>query len=112
MRKTEFTLDATRVPNNIELVMAALRLGLRSADELADHASISRGQTDWALSQLRAEGHAEFRRDGRNTGWYATDDAPLNTIIVTGAADSPWTVLGYPAGVIAPLVGRVHRLPG
>ena len=112
MRKTEYTLDATHTPNNLELVMAGLRIGLRTSDEVAEYAAISRTQAVWTLSQLSTEGHAEFVRGGSDAGWRAVDREPLDTVFVESESDSLWGVAGYPTGVIAPLVGRVHLLPG
>lgn len=112
MRKSAYTLNASRVPNNAEMVLAGMRLGMRTADELADYAGISRAQADTALSQLRADEYAEFRRDGANSGWYPTAEVTFGTVIVAAEAGTPWGVFGYPTSVIAPLVGRVHRLAG
>lgn len=112
MRKTVYQLDANHIPNNLELVMAGLRIGLHRVDELAAHADIERSQVEWALTKLRTDGHAEYRRQGPDAGWYALDDEPLDAIFVADDSHSVWGLLGYPTGVIAPLVGRVHRLPG
>jgi hypothetical protein len=113
MRKTEYTLDATRVPNNAELVLAALRAGLRFPDEIADHAGLTAAQTRLALEQLSRDDQAEYRFGLRSErGWFAIADAPLDAVFVSGEPHSPWAAFGYPAGAIIPLVGRVHRMAG
>lgn len=112
MRKSHYKLDASHIPNNLEMVMAAVRCGLRHIDEVAEHASLNRSQADWALAQLRDEGHVECRRTGSEPEWFALDQEPFETLFVPSEESSVWGAFGYPTGVIAPLVGRVHRLPG